>query len=272
MSRFIASSVIILSILLTAPLAALAQTNGGQRIAVPLTDPSKPVELSVSLVTGGIEVSAYDGNEVIVLARPRAKLEQQSTDEGMRVIPNTSLGLTAEEKENRVSVDTEWTSRPIDLEIQVPKRTSARLSTVNSGHIVVRGLTGDLELQNVNGEIEADSIKGSVVADTTNGDVRVSFVEVSQDREMAFSSFNGNVELTFPASLAADFKISAGRGDIRTNFDVEQQPVEPRVERDNSGGSYRVRVSNEVHLKIGRGGPVYRVETFNGDVSILKAM
>jgi len=255
-----------------APTVTQAQGVGdGQRIVVPLSDPAKPVELQVSLIAGSIDVTAYYGKEVIVIARTRETRKQEQTRDGMRVIPNTSIGLTAEEKNNSVSIGADWNSRPVDLEIQVPSRTSARLSTINSGNIAVRGLSGELELQNVNGAIRADDIRGSVVANTTNGDVLVNLVEVARDKEMAFNSFNGDVELILPVSLRADLKISAGQGDILTNFEVEQQPVEPRIERESSGGSHRVRMSNEIHLKIGGGGPTYRIETFNGDVSIQKA-
>jgi DUF4097 and DUF4098 domain-containing protein YvlB len=64
----------------------------------------------------------------------------------------------------------------------------------------------------------ATDISGSAVASTTNGNVRCTFAEVAPGKAMSFSSFNGDVDVTFPASLAADLRIDAGRGEILTDF------------------------------------------------------
>ncbi|HXV75866.1 MAG TPA: DUF4097 family beta strand repeat-containing protein, partial [Candidatus Polarisedimenticolaceae bacterium] len=231
--RVILPTIVLIPIVIATPGAA-AQQGEGQRLVVPISDPSRPIVLRASLVSGGIVVTPHDGREVIVIARPRdAELDARRAD-GMRLIPNTSVGVTAEEEANRIDVQADWSSRGIDLEIQVPVRTSAELSTVNSGDIVVRGLTGDLELQNTNGSIVAEDIDGSVVANTTNGTVRVRFDRVKPDTDMAFNSFNGDVDLTFPASLEAEFRISVGRGEIRTDFEAVQRPASPKVEQDGS--------------------------------------
>jgi hypothetical protein len=45
---------------------ALAQDN--ERLVVPLTDPSRPARLEISLFSGDVTVEGYDGNEVIIVA------------------------------------------------------------------------------------------------------------------------------------------------------------------------------------------------------------
>jgi hypothetical protein len=258
-------------LILAASAVTLAQNSDEQRLVVPLTNPGQPVSLDVSLMAGRIEVTGYQGDEVIVVARARPVDTDEKKVDGMRRIPNTSIGLTVEEKDNEVHVGAGWISRSVDLEIQVPARSSGEISTVNGGDIVVQGLHGELELQNTNGAITATDMRGSVVANTTNGSVRVSFIEIDADKDMAFNSFNGDVDVTFPASLRADLRISAGRGEILTDFDTEQQPVSPQIERNGSGGGYRVELTNDVHLKIGGGGPTFRMKTFNGNIYIRKA-
>ena len=57
--------------------------------------------------------------------------------------------------------------------------------------------------------------------DTTNGDVRVSFASMDSSADMAFSSFNGDVEVTFPSSLKANVKAKSDMGDVFTDFDME---------------------------------------------------
>jgi len=258
-------------VLLLGQTGLLAQNADEQRLVVPLSDAGQPARLHVSLMSGRIEVTAYQGQEVIVVARPHSTKEKEKIVDGMRRIPNTSIGLTVEEDDNVIQVGADWTNRGIDIEIQVPARTSAYLSTINNGDIVVNGLTGELELENTNGAITATEISGSVVADTTNGPVRVTFVEIDAEKEMAFASFNGNVDVTFPPGLRADLRISSGQGDIFTDFDAEVQPRSPVVERGEDGGRYQVRVQGDVHVKIGGGGPVYRFKTLNGNVYVRKA-
>ena len=158
----------------------------------------------------------------------------------------------------------------MDLEIQVPAATSAQLTTINGGELVVRGLTGEMELANTNGGIEATGIRGSVVANTTNGEVRVTFVEIDTDKAMSFTTLNGDVDISFPPGLKADLRIDAGRGDIFTDFDFEVQASSPTIDRGERGGGYRIELSSEVHATVGGGGPVFHFKTFNGDVYVRK--
>ena len=254
---------------LVAPTAA--QDAEGQRVAVPLTDPSRPVTLGISLFAGGIEVEGYDGQEVIVETRPHPMRQKKSeTVDGMRRIPNTSLGLSIEESRNRVEISADFSSRGTDIHVRVPYNTSAQISSVNAGEIVVKGLTGEMELENTNGGIRALDITGSVVANTTNGTVQVTFVQINGDKAMSFSTLNGNVDISFPDGLRADLRINAGRGDILTDFDADVQPTIPVIDQQEGSG-YRVQLEREVHVKVGGGGPTYRFKTFNGNIYIRKS-
>jgi len=97
---------------------------GVEKISVPLTDPSRPVMLEVGLVSGGIVVKGYTGKEVIIEASMTQQDEEGEKDKKagkMKLIPNTSLGLTAEEEDNTVNVSTglRGISHKIDLVISV---------------------------------------------------------------------------------------------------------------------------------------------------------
>src|SRR5690606_26252479 len=80
--------------------------------------------------------------------------------EGLRRIPNTALGLTAEENNNTVSVKLDFSPRSAKLDISVPRQTSVRASVVNGGDVTVTGVTGSHELSNVNGDVIATDIGG----------------------------------------------------------------------------------------------------------------
>ena len=254
---------------LLAGLAPGAAAQSDQRIVVPLSAPGQPARLEVSLVMGTISVTGYDGDEVIIVAGDEMDDEpEQPERNGLRRIPNTSIGLTAEERANAVSVAVDWINREIDLAISVPRGTSVRASTVNGGDLTIEGVTGEHELSNVNGGISATDVAGSVVANTTNGDVHVSFTELTPAKAMSFTSFNGDVEVSFPPDLAADLRINAGRGEVLTDFDVNVQAQAPVVDRSGNEGRYRVRVEREVRAIVGAGGPEMHFKTFNGDIVI----
>jgi len=273
-----AFSLVLALLLASAVLGAAAppaRADDGQRLVIPLSDPARPVTLSVSVLMGSISVTGYDGKEVIVVARDEdgdqeSDEDRDATVDGMKRIPNTSIGVTAEERNNQVEVGLDWTDREVTLEIQVPRKTSVRANAVNGGDVVVTGVEGEHEIQNVNGNIRVSDVAGSVVAGTTNGDLSVGFTRIAPDKNMSFSSFNGDVDVTFPASLKADLRINSGRGDVLTDFDVSTSPQSTVVDRSDDAGRYRVRLEREVRATVGGGGPEMQFKTFNGDIYIRK--
>jgi DUF4097 and DUF4098 domain-containing protein YvlB len=241
---------------------------------VNLSDPSRPALVKVSLVNGGITVKAYDGKEVIVEARARNRdRESARSDSNMKRIIVSSTGLSIEEENNEVRINTDSYMRPIDLTISVPVHTSLKLSAVNSGDIVVSGVDGELDVNDVNGSVTLNNVSGSAVAHALNGRLSATFTRVNQ-KPMAFSSLNGEIDVTFPADLKANLSLKSDRGEILTDFDVQMQtaPVAPTVEDGrHNGGKYRVRIDKTVHGTINGGGPEYQFTNFNGSIYIRKA-
>ena len=255
-------------------LIALARAAGAQadgEIVVPLSDPSRPVVLEVSAMRGSVTVIGYDGEEVRVtpLDGPqRIEPADERNSRGLRRIPNNSMGLSIEEADNTVSVRITAGSENAGIRVSVPRSTSVQAGTINEGEIVVEGVSGEHELSNINGGITATDLSGSVIANTRNGDVTVSMVEITPGRAMSFASFNGDVEVSLPASLAADLYITTNRGDILTDFDVDLLPQETIVERSEDGERFQVRLESEVRATVGGGGAEMRFKTFNGDIVI----
>src|SRR5882724_6826 len=119
--------------------------SGSDRVSVTLSDPARPALVKASLIDGGITVKAYDGKEVIVEARVRNH-ESGRPESGPKRIAIASTGLTVEEENNQVKVNTESYARAIDLFISVPVHTSLHLRSVNDGDIVVTGVDGELDV------------------------------------------------------------------------------------------------------------------------------
>lgn len=261
-----------------AALASLVWTAGAgnvaaERLVVPLSDPGKPAAIEVSLVTGSIHVVGTAAREVVIDARSAEgeddrgpKIAGSGERKGMKRIPNTAIGLEAEEDGNRVSISADSWSREIALRIEVPAGSSLDLSTVNGGDIEVEGVTGELELSNTNGEIHVKDVKGPVSATTVNGDVSVVFTSAMVAAPMAFSTLNGDVDVTLPASLKANVRLRSDNGEIFSDFDIAMDDTKPEIEEKREGGKYRLVVAREMTGRIQGGGPELFLKTFNGDI------
>jgi DUF4097 and DUF4098 domain-containing protein YvlB len=259
-------------------LFALAQpmiAQSDNKVSVPLTDPSRPVTLRAHLVSGSITVKGADIKEVVVEARARGdEAHTGGRAEGMKRIPMTSTGLNIEAENNNVRVSTDSYQRTIDLTITVPIHTSLSLHSVNDGNIVVSGVDGELDINNVNGEVDLKNIGGSVVAHALNGHVVATFSRVDPQKPMAFSSLNGDIDVTFPADLKANVSLRTDNGEVYSDFDVKVQPTAPQqTVEDNrgKGGKYKVQIDKNVRGTINGGGQEIQFKNFNGNIYIRKA-
>src|SRR6202007_3462707 len=96
----------------------------------------------------------------------------------------------------------------------------------------------------VNGAVTLNNISGSAVAHALNEHVHVTFTKVNPQKPMAFSSLNGDIDVTFPADLKANVSIRSDRGDVFSDFDVQLRAAASQPEvgtRRGHGGKYRVK-------------------------------
>ena len=268
---FVAGAAMLAAALITPCVQA---QGGADKIPVNLSDPSRPPFVKVSMVNGSIIVKAYDGKQVIVEARNRNDdRERESNSGGLKRLNISTTGLSVEEENNEIRVSTESYARAIDVTIAVPVHAALKLSAVNDGEIVVTGVDGDVDVNNVNGPVTLNNVSGSAVAHALNGKVLATFVRVNQ-KPMAFSSLNGDIDVTLPADVKANVSIKSDRGDVYSDFDVQLQATRPQqLEEDGrkSGGKYRVRIDKTVHGTINGGGPEYQFTNFQGEIYIRKA-
>jgi DUF4097 and DUF4098 domain-containing protein YvlB len=276
MNYYFKSSKYIIAI--AAALFALAQpmlAENDNKVTVPLSDPARPVTLRAHLVSGSITVKGADVKEVVVEAKARGdEAHMGGRAEGMKRIPMTSTGLNIEAENNNVRVSTDSYQRTVDLTITVPTHTSLSLHSVNDGNIVVSGVDGDLDINNVNGEVDLKNIGGSVVAHALNGHVVATLNRVDPQKPMAFSSLNGDIDVTFPADLKANVSLRTDNGEVYSDFDVKLLPNAPQqTVEDNrgKGGKYKVKIDKNVRGTINGGGQEIQFKNFNGNIYIRKA-
>ena len=245
-------------------------------VNIPLTDPSKPGVLKVKILSGGITVKGTDTKEVLIKATireedktyPKRKIKSNKKIEGLKRISNKGLDFSVKEYINAIDLDSDRNGTT-DFEIEVPKNFSLKLSTYNSGDIYVEDVNGHMDISNANGKITLKDISGAVIADALNKDITVNFVKVDADTPMAFSSLNGDIDITFPKSIKADVKIKSERGEIYTDFDLKMKKEKPnftKSEYKNSG--YRLKIEKWISGSINGGGQEILFKNYNGDVII----
>jgi hypothetical protein len=248
--------------------------SGGDRIPVTLSDPSRPARVKVGMVNGGITVKGYEGKEVVVEARVRGH-ENSRNEGGPKRLAISTTGLSVEEENNEVNINTESYMHAIDVTVSVPVHTSLKLRAVNDGDIVVTGVDGELDVDDINGAVTLNNVSGSVVAHALNGHVYATLTRVEPQKAMAFSSLNGDIDVTFPADLKANVSIRSDRGDVFSDFDVRlaTPALSQPVVEDNrgKGGKYRVKIDKTVHGTINGGGPEIQFTNFQGQIYIRKA-
>ncbi|QCR22582.1 DUF4097 family beta strand repeat-containing protein [Pontibacter sp. SGAir0037] len=256
---------------------AFAQDNAVEEIVVPLTKPNESGTLDAGLIFGSIKVTGTKGKEVVVRAsqgaartRSRANSGQANTQAGLRKITDSSLNLTVTEQNNAVKVSTDAVTKPIDLEILVPQNFNLKISTVNNGDLTVSNVNGNLELDNVNGNIILENVSGNAVANTTNGKVQANFLRWDSQKPMAFSTLNGNVDITVPANAKFDVKLSSDRGEIFTDFDIAAQKASAKAGGRTDSGIYKVTLAEFITGKVNGGGSEIMIKNMNGNIYLRK--
>ncbi|NIJ54055.1 DUF4097 family beta strand repeat-containing protein [Dyadobacter arcticus] len=259
------------------PIMLWAQTESKETLTIPLTDPAKPGTLNVGLIAGSIHITGTTGNQVIIDASAKNEEKKDKPSDaqagGMkRISPgNAALDITVTEQNNTVKVNSRASMNAVNLNIKVPQKFTLVVSTINEGDITVENVDGELEIKNVNGDIKLTNVSGSAVANTINGTLKAVFKTVNTTSPMAFSTLNGNVDITLPGTAKFDVKIKSDRGEIYSDFDVDVDKSQPQATRSAKDGMYKVSIEDWVKGKVNGGGGEIMMKNMNGNIYVRKA-
>ena len=244
---------------------ACAQETTGDRVVVPARNTSHPRVVNATVHEGSITVKTYSGNQVIV---ETGRAHAESAPAGMKRI-DMPRGLDVEEEDNVVTIRTHpgGTARLI---ITVPVDTSLNLKSHN-GSIAVDGVHGEIDASSHNGQITLANVSETVVANAFNGALKVAMDRVDPAKPMSFSTFNGPIDVTFPADLKANIKLKTNHGDVFSDFDIKITGYRPITEKNNTpDGKFRLRTDRTVYGEINGGGPEVSFQSFNARIVIRK--
>lgn len=245
-----------------------AQEQYTKEISVPLSNPNAPGKLKVDLYNGGITVEGHSGKEVLVTMKTFASEDDgKRNKDGLRRIPNTGVEFEILEEENTVEIDGNHRGRT-DFVVKVPRNFSLSIGTHHNGDVIVRNVSGEIEVDAHHGGMVLENVGGSVVADTHHGEIKVSFSSIKAGTPMAFSTYHGDVDITFPSSINASAKMKSDRGDIYADFDLKTSTPEPVQTTD--GKQKKIEISSWIYANLGSGGPEYMFTTHHGDIILRK--
>jgi hypothetical protein len=272
-----------------------------ERLTIPFSNPAKPGRVEVSTMRGAIKVIGYEGKDVVVEAvareqavgtkgeiavpeppvpptpwRDMGRSKDQSKEKekaaGLKRIPTENLGLSAEEDNNVIQIETESWKRAADLTVRVPFNTSLSLESAMGGSIEVENVSGEIEAEGINGPVTLTNVSGSVTASSLSGEIKAVLVKVAPDKPMSFSTMNGDIDVTLPAATKANLLLKTQRGEVYSDFDIalKAAPAKPAEAPKKEGGKFHIALDNATYGSINGGGPEYRFETFNGNIYIRK--
>ncbi|MBL7872755.1 MAG: DUF4097 family beta strand repeat protein [Cyclobacteriaceae bacterium] len=249
----------------------LAAQDSGE-FAVPLSDPAKRGKLKAELKFGSITIRGTARKDVLVkyAAQGGNEKSKKPAPDGLTRVGGGTLDLEVSENGNNVKVESgSWNTR-LNLVIEVPSGFDLKVSTYNSGDILIENIQGELEIESYNGKIDASQVSGSMVASTYNGPITVTFDKVKEGAPMSYSTYNGNVDLTFPATTKASFKMKTERGEILSGFDMKMITTNPVRKEDTKTGTYKVVVDKWVQGEVNGGGAEISMRNYNGNIIIRK--
>ncbi len=203
-----------------------------------------------------------------------------------------TMGVAAEDVDGALEIGVEiprkWNRHGrVALEIRIPRTVQVEVSSSNgkvavcgmradvharsgNGSVSAKDIVGDIRLsaanakvcckhtcgrlaaRSSNGNVELHDHSGAVAATTSNGSIRASLTRVDLEG-VKLATSNGRIVLDLPEQVDAEMDVRVDNGVIRN--DRSDQPG-----IDESAG--------RVRGKLGRGGPVIKLRTSNGTVSI----
>lgn len=258
----------------------LGQSQSGktENYTIQLSHPSEQAMLEIDVHDGTVTVEGYNGKEVkIAMTVHEDKKSDQwpsssaadGAKKGLKRIAKTAADVDIEEYNNKVEIDAGPNTR-VDFVIQVPVNCNLEIGTHHNGDVVIKNVSGEIEVDMHHGGLKAEGVSGSIVANSHHGDMHVGFKSVDSSKPMAFSTYQGDVDITFPSNANFNAKVKSTKGDVYTDFDFDLTS-EPAKKNVDSNGRQEIKLGGWMHGAVGSGGQEYSFQTYNGDIILRKS-
>ncbi len=246
----------------------LASYGQSEQLVINPNKTSLPGLFTFENPKGSIKVTGYDGEVILVTWKLRFRDENKPAGNGMQKVNKNDPDISAEVNGNAVTLLCRTTGKTVDFDIKVPRKSSLRLKSLDNGNVDIINIDGEIEIENTNGDITLKNITGSAVLSSVYGKISAGFREVDAVSPMMFTSFEGNIELVFPASVKAKLKMKSEKGEILSDFDIKPLSRKPVVKTIENTRVYSLE--DWVVGSVNGGGPEYIIKSYNGNITIRK--
>jgi DUF4097 and DUF4098 domain-containing protein YvlB len=245
------------AVLAAAAAPAMAQQQVTKRATV-----AADATVEVSNVQGGVTITAWDKNEVELVAElesAKDELDFEASERHVRISVERPKGRYGRHDEEEEAY----------LTLRVPARARLIVDTV-SAEIGVTGVRGEQTLESVSGEVRTQAFDAPVRANAVSGDITVTGngggaavttenVSGTSTVTGARGEYRGEVvsgEINATIAAAERLEVSSVSGDI--DVQAELTPT-ARVEMGSVSGTVTLRIKPPVNAD-------FDIESFSGDI------
>jgi DUF4097 and DUF4098 domain-containing protein YvlB len=201
-------------------------------------------------LNGGIAVRGWDRTDILVRAKIQAWGDSEA--EARRI----AAAIRIRTEDGRVAAEQSEGGRrsgwSVSYDVYVPRRSDLDLRTHNGG-ILVEGVQGRIDVEALNGGVSIRNVQGDLRGGTTNGGVTLA---LEGDRWVGegvdLETTNGGVTIVVPERYNARLETGTVNGGMHVEFPVTVQGM----------------VGRRLTTTLGSGGPLIRVRTTNGGVTL----
>jgi len=196
---------------------------------------------------GGVSIKGADRSDILVRALVQAQGESdaEARTTGAQVIVHSAGGAVQADGPTQKN----WS---VSYEIFVPRGTNLVLNTKNGG-VSIAGVASSIEFHAINGGISLKDVAGNVHGDTVNGGISVNLTNGTwAGSGLDVTTSNGGVNMKVPEQFSALLDVATVNGGMNVHLPNAQIR----------------RGENHFSMTLGSGGPLIRVRTHNGGVTI----
>lgn len=246
-------------------LPALAWSQAGKEIRIPFSNPGEKGKVNIRVNRGSVNIKGSDHREVLVSYQTRngEALKLVGDKDGLQKIVGGVPNIKISEGDNQIWINSEDLKNTVDFTILVPRKTDLEMWVMMDGQVVISDIEGEITSECVNGPITATGISGTLIANSFNGDIKIEYDKVTTDTPLSYTTYNGNLDLTFPADFKANLKMRSDNGEIFTGFNMELSQGNFKDDK----GTY---VDGWIKGQINGGGPEIMLKNYTGNIYIRK--
>ena len=204
-------------------------------------------------LNGGVSVYGWDQANALIRARVRTNAESDAEAAALAGQVRIEAAGGKVRAEGPPIRDRE--SWSVTFQVFVPHDSRVSVRTTNGG-IALGDLTGVVRFEALNGGVALRSLGGDVRGHTTNGGLSVALNGRQWNGEaLDVYTVNGGVNMRIPADYSAQLETGTEHGGLSVDYPV----------------TVVGKVSKQLAVTLGAGGPLVRAVTTNGGVRIQQA-